>query len=152
MIQQRAGSAWTVNRILALVLGIIFAILGIVGFFTPPENSTGVQAIFTIFDSDTIHNILYLLTGVLGIAAAFLGRSQTFNQVFGIFYTLLGILGLFAIFYIPEAKFGTDSALFLGITHLNAGDHILHLITGIAAIIVGFFLESSAVRRRVRAS
>ena len=144
MVQQRAGMIWTVNRIVALVLGIIFALLGIIGFFTPAENATGVQASLGNFDGDTVHNVLYLLTGIIGIAAAFLGGSRTFNQIFGIFYTLIGILGLISALYFPAGSFGTDKGLFLGLTHMNAGDHILHLITGIAAIVVGFFLAGTA--------
>jgi hypothetical protein len=33
--------------------------------------------------------------------------------------------------------------LFLGITHVNAGDHILHLIAGVIAIVVGFFVTDT---------
>ncbi len=141
--QQNAGMLWTANRIFALVLGIVFVLVGIIGFLTPMENATGVRAIFGIFDVDTVHNIIHLVTGIIAIAAAFLGGSRTFNQIFGILYTILGILGLFSFLYFPAGTYGTDSGLFLGLTHLNAGDHILHLITGIAAIIVGFFLAGS---------
>ena len=59
--------SWSINRVCALVLGIIFLILGLVGFVTPAENSTGVQAIFGIFDSDTIHNVFYVIVGLLGM-------------------------------------------------------------------------------------
>ncbi len=140
---QRATNQWTANRILALVLGIIFTLLGIIGFFTSPENSTGVQAILGIFDSDLIHNIFYLITGLLGIAAAFTGYSRTYNRVFGVVYLLLGLLGLIPALYFPAGAYGTDHGLFLGITHLNAGDHILHLIAGLLALAVGFFVTDS---------
>ena len=140
---QRTTNRWTANRILAMVLGIIFTLLGIIGFFTHPENSTGVQAVLGIFDSDLIHNIFYLITGVLGIAAAFTGYSRTYNRVFGVVYVLLGLLGLIPALYFPTGTYGTDSGLFLGITHLNAGDHILHLIAGLLALAVGFFVTDS---------
>jgi len=138
---------WTANRILALALGIIFTALSILGFFTPQENSTGVQAIFGIFDVDLPHTIFYLLTGLLGIAAAFTGQSRLFNRVFGIIYILLGLLGLIPALYFPAGAYGTDNGLFLGVTHINAGDHILHLITGIVAVVVGFFLKDSTTTR-----
>ncbi|MBA2286243.1 MAG: DUF4383 domain-containing protein [Ktedonobacteraceae bacterium] len=144
MVQQRIGTPWTVNRIFALVIGVIFAILGIIGFFTPVENSTGVRAIFGIFDVDTIHSIFYLVTGLIAIAVVFIGHWRTFNQVFGVIYTLLGLAGLIPALYFPSGTYGTDNGLFLGLTHMNAGDHILHLIVGIAALIIGFFLERSA--------
>ena len=150
--QTGTGMLWTANRIFALVLGIVFVLVGIIGFFTPLENSTGVRAIFGIFDVDTVHNLIHLVTGIVAIVAALLGGSRTFNQVFGILYTLLGILGLFSIFYFPAGSFGTDNGLFLGLTHLNAGDHVLHLVTGIAAIIVGFFLAGSVTHATPTAS
>ena len=140
---QRTTTLWTANRMLSLALGIIFTALSILGFFTPQENSTGVQAIFGIFDVDLPHNIFYLLTGLLGIAAAFTGQSRLFNRVFGILYLLLGLLGLIPALYFPAGTYGTDNGLFLGFTHINAGDHILHLITGVVAIVVGFFVKDS---------
>jgi hypothetical protein len=140
---QQTTTPWTANRILALVLGIIFTLLGIIGFFTQPENSTGVQAILGIFDSDLIHNIIYLITGLLGIAAAFTGYSRHYNRVFGVVYILWGLLGLIPALYFPAGTYGTDSGLFLGITHLNAGDHILHLIAGVIAVVVGFFVTDT---------
>ena len=127
----------------ALILGILFTLLGIIGFFTPPENSTGVQALLGLFDVDLVHNLFFLITGVLGIAAAFTGYSRTFNQVFGVVYILFGLLGLIPALYFPAGTYGHDSGLFLGLTHDNAGDHVLHLVTGIVALVVGFFLTDS---------
>ena len=147
---QRTTNQWTANRILAMVLGIVFTLLGMIGFFTPPENSTGVQAILGIFDSDPIHNIFYLIIGLLGIAAAFTGYARTYNRVFGVVYLLLGLLGLIPALYFPAGTYATDNGLFLGVTHLNAGDHILHLIAGLLALVVGFFLTDSNTIRSGR--
>jgi hypothetical protein len=144
--------SWSINRVCALVLGIIFLILGLVGFITPPENSTGVQAIFGIFDSDTIHNVFYVIVGLLGIASTFTGQFHTFNKVFGVVFILLALLGLIPALYFPAGSYGQDSGLFLGITHLNAGDHILHLIAGLIAAVVGFFLVGSATHPERKAS
>ncbi|GCE29110.1 hypothetical protein KDA_45940 [Dictyobacter alpinus] len=134
---------WSINRVVALVIGVIFLLLGIIGFVTPPENSTGVIAILGIFDSDTIHNVLYVVVGLLGIASAFTGWERRFNQVFGIVFVLLAVLGIIPQLYFPAGSYGNDKGLFLGITHLNAGDHILHLITGLIAAGVGFFLKGT---------
>jgi Domain of unknown function (DUF4383) len=148
---QRRSLTWTANRLLALVLGIIFTILGIIGFFTAPENSTGVQAILGLFDSDLIHNVFYLLTGLLGLAAAFTGRSRVYNRAFGIVYIIiLGLLSLSPALYFPAGTYGTDAGLFLGVTHMNAGDIILHLIAGVLAIVVSYFVTDSNKLMRVR--
>lgn len=143
MVEQRADMLWTVNRTFALIMGIIFLLLGIIGFFTPTENSTGVQAVLGIFDADTTLNIIYVLTGIIALAAAFMGFSRTFNQIFGVVYTLLGVLGLIPALYFPAGSYGQDSGLFLGLMHLSVGDHVLHLIVGIAALVVSFFFAGS---------
>jgi heme/copper-type cytochrome/quinol oxidase subunit 3 len=144
--------SWSINRVCALALGIIFLILGLIGFVTPAENSTGVQAIFGIFDSDTIHNVFYVIVGLLGIASSFTGQFRTFNKVFGVVFILLALLGVIPALYFPAGSYGQDSGLFLGITHMNAGDHILHLIAGLIAAVVGFFLVGSATHPERKAN
>lgn len=135
---------WPINRVVALVLGIVYALLGVIGFITPPENSTGVQAALGLFDGDTIHNCIRLLIGILGIVAAFTGRSRTYNQSFGIFYIVLTILGLIPALYFPAGAYGHDQGLFLGLIHLNIWDHILNIVAAIVAVAAGFFLAGSA--------
>ena len=144
---QRTTSQWTTNRIVALAIGIVMVLIGIIGFFIPAENSTGVQALFGIFDVDLVHNLIHLVTGLLGIAAAFTGWSRTFNRTFGVIYIVLGLIGLIPALYFPSGSFGTDSGLFLGLTHINAGDHILHLVVGLAAAAVGFGIRDDGASR-----
>ncbi len=138
---QRTETQWSTNRIFALALGIVFTLIAIIGFLTPTENSSGVQAIFGLFDVDSVLNIVHLLFGLLGIAAAFTGYSRRYNQAFGVIYVVLALLGLIPALYFPAGSFGHDNGLFLGLMHLNAGDHILHLVTGLAALYVGFFVD-----------
>ena len=138
---QETRATWTPNRILALILGIVFTVLGVVGFFTPTENATGVIAVFGIFDADTFGNIFYLITGLLGIAAAFIGQSVTYNRVFGVIYTLIGLLGLIPALYFPV--YGNDNGRFLGLTHLSVADHVLHIVVGLIALAIGFYLVNA---------
>ena len=135
---------WTTNRIVALVLGVLYALLGIIGFFTPVENATGVQAVLGLFDADTTHNIIHLVIGALGIIAAFTKQSRAYNQGFSIFFIVLTILGLIPALYFPAGSYGHDTGLFLGLFHLNNWDHGLNLIAAIVAGVVGFFLAGSA--------
>jgi Domain of unknown function (DUF4383) len=145
-------TAWTTNRIVALVIGVALLLVGIIGFFTPAENPTGVQAVFGIFDVDAVHNVVHVLSGILGIAAAFTGWSRRFNQIFGIIYILIGLLGLIPALYFPAGSFGTDRGLFLGLMHINAGDHVLHLLVGIVAAAVGFFVADYVEARATAAN
>jgi Domain of unknown function (DUF4383) len=135
---------WSINRVYAFVFGIIYLAIGIIGFLTPTENSTGVQAVFGIFDVDFVHNVLYVTTGLAGIIAATMGNARNFNQVFGAFYLLLGLLGLVPSLYRPAGSYNTDKGLFIGLMHLNAGDHILHIVTGVIALIIGFLMANAA--------
>ena len=150
MVQRNdSASVWTPNRIVALTLGIVFILVAIIGFLTPKENATGVRAELRIFDVDTIHSIVHLLFGVVGVAAAFMGFSRRFNQAFGVIYIVLALLGLIPALYFPAGSFGTDNGLFLGLMHLSIADHILHLVTGLAAAAVGFgFAGNEPAARR----
>src|SRR5436305_15226865 len=145
--QQQPGMLCTINRLFALVFGIVFLLLALIRFFTPARNTTGVQGLFGILDVDLVHNLIHLITGVIAIIAALGGQARTFNQVFGIIYLLLGLLGLFPFFYFPPGTFGTDRGLFLGIMHLNVADHAFHLLVGLAAVIVGFLFAGSTSPR-----
>ncbi len=150
MVQRNdSTSVWTPNRIVALTLGIVFILVAIIGFLTPVENGTGVRAELGIFDVDTLHSIVHLLFGVVGVAAAFMGFSRRFNQAFGVIYIVLALLGLIPALYFPAGSFGTDAGLFLGLMHLSIADHILHLVTGLAAAAVGFgFAGNETTARR----
>lgn len=138
MVQQ-TRTTWTTNRMFALVLGIVLLLIGVIGFFIPTENGTGVQALFGIFDVDVVHNLVHVLSGLIAIAAAFGGFSVAYNRIFGVIYTLIGLLGLIPALYFPT--YGTDSGLFLGLMHLSIADHVLHLVIGLSAMAVGFYAD-----------
>ena len=125
---QRTATTWTTNRVVALIIGIVFTVIGILGLIF---DTTGGYLLG--FQVDLVHNLVHLVTGILGLAAAYTGWSRTFNQVFGIIYIIVGIVGL-----IPALYF--DNRL-LGIMHVNPADNILHLVVGIVAAAVGFFVH-----------
>lgn len=141
---QSTRADWTVNRMYALILGIVLVLIGVIGFFIPQENSTGVQALFGIFDVDVVHNLVHIVSGLIGIGAAFGGFSVTFNRVFGIIYTLIAILGLMPFLYFPT--YGNDSGRFLGLMHLSVADHVLHFIIGLSALAVGYYADRNMRR------
>ena len=122
------------------MLGIVFTLVSIIGFLTPAEQRIASE-LRAIFEVDTVHNLVHLLFGLLSIAAAFTGYARRYNQVFGVAYTVLALLGLIPALYFPSDAFGNDNELFLGLMHINAGDHILHLVTGLAALYIGFCYE-----------
>lgn len=128
MVEQRETGVWTTNRIVALVIGIVLTLVGILGFFV---SSSMARGSLLGFDVDLVHNLIHLVTGLIALAAVFSGWSRRFNQIFGIIYIVLGLVGLIY----PALYF---NGLLLGLTHVNAADHVLHLVIGIVAAAVGF--------------
>jgi len=129
------NSNWSINRIVALVIGIVFTIVGIIGFFYTPTMTP--NAIFGLFGVDLVHNLVHLVIGILGIVAAYTGWSRRYNQIFGIIYLLLGIAGLIPGLYFVTAGHNR----LLGLTYINDADNVLHLVVGIVQIAVGFFVH-----------
>jgi hypothetical protein len=121
-----------INRSFALVLGIVFVLIGILGFV--PVFVPG-GALLGIFGVNALHNVVHLLFGVVGIAAALTGWPRIYNQVAGIVYFLIGILG-----FIPAL---VPHGLLLGLVDVNVADNILHLVIGAAAVYVGFAIQNS---------
>jgi hypothetical protein len=111
---------WTPNRIVAVVIGVVFVLIGIAGFFVSSSMAVGN---LMGFDIDLVHNLIHLLTGIVALAAVFTGWARRFNQVFGVIYLLMGM------------------------THVNAADHVLHILVGAVAAGVGFFVHDYATSR-----
>lgn len=137
----RTAGDWTVNRIVACAIGIVFTLIGIAGFFVTSSMTPGTLLGLQV---DLVHNIVHLLTGIIALVATFTGWSRLFNQIFGIVYLVLGIAGLFY----PALYF---NGMLLGLIHANAGDHAFHLIVGAIAAAVGFFVREPGYRSTARA-
>lgn len=124
---------WTTNRIVALIIGIVFTLAGIAGFFVSSSMTPGS---LLGLDVDIVHNIVHLATGIIALIAVFTNRSRLFNQIFGIVYLLIGLAGLIPALYI--------NGMFLGMMHLNAADHVFHLVVGAVAAATGFLARDTA--------
>ncbi len=113
----------------ALVIGVIFITVGLLGFVENPIIGTSHNA---IFHADTFHNGVHIGSGVLFvlIALAAPGFASTFLILFGIVYLLLGVIGLIS--------FGTKGlGKVLGILHVNGADNLLHIALGVLIIVAG---------------
>ncbi|MBX6754104.1 DUF4383 domain-containing protein [Thermorudis peleae] len=113
-------------RLFALVIGIVFLLVGVLGFLLNPSGGE----LLGIFAVNVVHNLIHVVVGVLGIAAAYTGRSRLFAQGLGIVYLLVGILGL-----IPGLA---PDGMLLGLVHINMADNLLHLVVGALSALVGF--------------
>lgn len=112
---------------IAWIFGIVVLVVGVLGF-VPGITMDG--RLMGIFQVDTMHNIVHILTGILAIAAAMGTGSyaRLYFKVFGIVYGLVAVLGL------------VMDGNVLGMT-MNMADHLLHVVITAFALYVGFAMK-----------
>jgi len=114
----------------ALVIGIMFIAVGLLGFIPNPIIGESGKA---IFHADTMHNIVHIVSGILFLVFAFAAPAYApaFMKIFGVVYLLLGIIGI--------VNFGMDRmGTVLGFLHVNGADNLLHMGLGVAIFIAAF--------------
>jgi len=126
-------------RQFALALGIVFLGVGILGFIptvtmTHPDpnlsiNGPGTGMLLGLFHVNPLHNVVHILFGVLGIAAAYGGWPRSYARFVAVAYALLAIMGL-----IPVARINYT----FGLIPIEGHDVWLHALIAIAAAIVGW--------------
>ena len=113
----------------AIVIGLIFIAVGLLGFVDNPIVGTSEGV---IFHADTLHNWVHIGSGALFLlfAMAAPGSVAGFMKVFGIVYLLIGVLGFINI--------GTEGmGKVLGILHVNGADNFLHVALGVVIFLAG---------------
>lgn len=122
------------SKTAALLIGLVFIGVGLLGFIDNPIIGTSADA---IFHADTTHNYVHIVSGVLFVLVALMAARSAagFMKVFGIVYLLIGVLGFFAVS-------GDGLGQVLGFLHVNSADNYLHLGLGIV-----IFLAGTATRR-----
>ena len=119
-------------QILALVIGVVYTLIGVVGFFI-----TGFGDFFgnvngaTMEHPDSLlgfminpaHNVVHILIGLTGIALSrTLTGARTYGWLLAVGYGAAFLYGLFAV--------GQD----WDVLNLNWADNILHLVTALAGL------------------
>ena len=117
---------------IALVFGVIFVVVGILGFVpgvTAFEPNTEHGRLFGAFAVDTMHNAVHILTGVAAIAVGLISEStsRAYFKVFGVVYGLVALAG----FYYGKAAL-------LGVMANNLPDAALHTVIATVALFLGF--------------
>lgn len=124
------------SKSFALVLGLGFVVAGIAGFFptpaVPPPDLTqthGFGHALGILPVNTLHNVVHLLSGLIGIAVsrgAIMG-PKSYAQMVAIVYGLLVVLGL-----LPQ----TNTTF--GLIPIYGADVWLHAVIAAASAYFGF--------------
>jgi len=112
-------------KTISTILGIIFLVIGLLGFAAPGMMGMHLSA---------AHNLVHLVSGALALWFGTKGTydaARSFCIIFGIIYGLLGVVGFVAG--------GADYSLTLIPNQLVLGkmDHIIHVILGVVFIIGG---------------
>jgi hypothetical protein len=143
----RVRYAETAVQKAALIVGVVFLVVGIAGFI--PGLTTNYDAmliageesealLFGIFQVSVLHNIVHLLFGVAGVAfARSFDGSRNYLIWGGVVYAVLFVYGLFLS--------GDQPANFVP---LNTADNWLHVVLAIGMVALGLVLG----RRDVRAT
>ena len=117
------------SKAAALLIGVVFIAVGLLGFIDNPIIGTSTNV---IFHADATHNYVHIGSGLLFVLVALMApRSAAgFMKLFGIVYLLIGVLG-----FINIGSEGMGKVL--GILHVNGADNFLHIGLGLIIFIAG---------------
>lgn len=130
----------------AMIFGVVFVLAGVSGFFPSPvppgapplavEHGHGLA--LGIFPVNTLHNLVHLLFGVVGIAAArgAIMSARGYFKLVAVSYGLLTVLGL-----LPATQ------TTFGLVPIWGADVWLHALLAVAAAYFGFAVGAPAARR-----
>lgn len=134
------GYAKTAIQKTALIVGIVFLIVGLAGFIPGLTHSTehlqgagaGSEALLLgIFQVSVLHNIVHLAFAVWGLIAAMrVNASRMFLIIGGLLYLVVWLYGLIAV--------GNEQLNFLPV---NNADNWLHLFLAIGMVLLGIFVH-----------
>jgi hypothetical protein len=113
------------SQLLALAIGAVYTLIGILGFF------------ITGFEINPLHNIVHLAIGLAGLALwRRLDTAKTYGWLLAAGYGLTFIYGLFAA--------GNSDINFLS---LNGADNGLHLVSAVAGLAIALWPAQRTARR-----
>jgi hypothetical protein len=115
----------------ARLIGWVLLLTGIVGFFYSASfGSPGeVEAVFGILDVNGFHNLVHVLSGLLGIvmSRAF-GSARVYCLLLAATYAAVTIWGLVV----------GDGGEILSIVPVNTEDNVLHALIALVSLVVGY--------------
>ncbi|MGH7523994.1 MAG: DUF4383 domain-containing protein [Gemmatimonadales bacterium] len=115
------------NQAIARVMGVVFIVIGVIGFFSGGMHmSPGLE--LGLFPVNVLHNAVHILVGLWGLSAARTPRTATtFCKQAGVLYLLLAIIG-----FIPSLAAQLENLIPLG-----GNDTWLHLVFGLILLSFG---------------
>ena len=110
---------------LAWVFAVVFVVVGVLGF-VPGITTDG--HFLGIFEVDTLHNLIHLVSGIVAAAVALSSakNQKLYFQIFGVVYAAVAVVGL------------VQGDTVLGLIATNMADHILHVVLALVLLYAGF--------------
>ena len=110
-------------------MGAVLVVAGIIGFFYNAEFTTDESvrdAVFGVLDVNGWHNLVHILTGVLGLLAYGAGvyAARSYAMALGVVYLVVAAWGFIV----------GDGDSILSIIPVNTEDNILHLMLGVGGV------------------
>lgn len=135
---RNVGTARHPAQYLALAIGAVYVLVGIVGFlvtgFSGFAEAEG-DLLLGIFEVNPLHNIVHLLIGAAGIMLwQPLSRARVYGWLLGVGYGATFVYGLFV-------ANSDEPANFLA---LNQADNWLHAISAVAGFVIALWPASTA--------
>jgi len=119
----------TLAQRVALIFGVVFILVAVLGFITHGGTAMGVAGggmILGMFAVNLLHNVVHLLFGVWGVLSArTAAAARTYCRIGGIIYIVLAVLG-----FVAPTTFG--------LIPIGGNDIWLHAVLGIVLAGVGF--------------
>ena len=128
-------------QLLALAIGAIYTLVGILGFFVTGLENFASETDKTLlgFEVNPLHNIVHLLIGLAGLALwRRLDTAKTYGWLLAAGYGLVFLYGLFAA--------GNSDINFLSI---NGADNGLHLVSAAAGLAIALWPVDRTARSDV---
>jgi hypothetical protein len=130
-------------QLYATLVGAALVIAGIIGFFYDSSFATGDglthDDAFGILAVNAWHNLIHVLTGLLGLASA-RRAARTYALALGLAYVVIAVWGFLAT--------SGGSGTLLDLIPVNTEDNLLHLILGLSGLAAGAATPATDVRTR----
>ena len=110
---------------LAKVLGVVFILVGVLGFFSNP-----IVGAMGFFHANVLHSIVHIALGLILVLCGTEEKSSLWLKIVGIVYLLVAILGFFMMK-------GMMTTSILGV-EVNGADNWLHLVLALVVFFSGF--------------
>ena len=113
----------------AKIFGIVFVILGILGFL---PGITYHHYLFGIFHVNALHNLINIVAGIIAYAVSRTNwrACQLFFRIFGVIFVLIGFIG-----------FSYGMKPIFGIIANNMAGAWLHIVIGAVSLYFGFLYK-----------